>query len=266
MGADNGVLNAKNQVRRHLALARAVAETSTSMLQNVDPSAPAPHPHPDSQSPPLTPLTPAHPAPVETIQTHPTRDPMVHHATPRDRMLPRDTQQRAKRSQRTPAPCSRSVARPASRWVRASRQRPPRNAAMPMDVAAIPITWGCPTRAASASRRCATASTAATLRLPAAALRFHPPTAIAPAGGAKGKSKSGKRGASGAPGQQVVYVLDQGKLKRAPVKLGLTDGNYIEILSGLDEGQTVVTGTVTTGKAAAPATTQPGPGSRRLGF
>ena len=104
------------------------------------------------------------------------------------------------------------------------------------------------------------------LRLPAAALRFHPPTAIAPAGGAKGKSKSGKRGASGAPGQQVVYVLDQGKLKRAPVKLGLTDGNYIEILSGLDEGQTVVTGTVTTGKAAAPATTQPGPGSRRLGF
>ena len=104
------------------------------------------------------------------------------------------------------------------------------------------------------------------LRLPVAALRFHPAAAIAPAGTAKGKSKSGKRGASGAQAQQVVYVLDQGKLKRAPVKLGLTDGNYIEILSGLSEGQTVVTGTVTTGKAAAPAATQAAPGSRRLGF
>ena len=104
------------------------------------------------------------------------------------------------------------------------------------------------------------------LRLPVAALRFHPAVAIAPAGAAKGKSKSGKRAASGTQAQQVVYVLDQGKLKRTPVKLGLTDGNYIEILSGLDEGQTVVSGTVSTGKAAAPAATQAAPGSRRLGF
>jgi HlyD family secretion protein len=104
------------------------------------------------------------------------------------------------------------------------------------------------------------------LRLPVAALRFHPAAATAPAGTAKGKSKSGKRAASGAQAQQVVYVLDQGKLKRMPVKLGLTDGNYIEILSGLTEGQTVVTGTASTGKAAAPAATQAAPGSRRLGF
>jgi HlyD family secretion protein len=103
------------------------------------------------------------------------------------------------------------------------------------------------------------------LRLPAAALRFHPAAAIAPASNAKGKSKSGKRAASGAQAQQVVYALDQGKLKRVPVKLGLTDGNYIEILSGLTEGQTVVTGTASTGKAAPP-TTQATPGSRRLGF
>jgi HlyD family secretion protein len=104
------------------------------------------------------------------------------------------------------------------------------------------------------------------LRLPVAALRFHPAAAAAPAGNAKGQSKSGKRSASGAPAQQAVYVLDQGKLRRVPLKLGLTDGNYIEILSGLTEGQSVVTGTATTGKASTPAATQAAPGSRRLGF
>jgi len=102
------------------------------------------------------------------------------------------------------------------------------------------------------------------LRLPVAALRFHPVAAAPSAGTAK--SKSGKRAASGAPAQQTVYVLEQGKLKRAPVKLGLTDGKYIEILSGLTEGQQVVTGTASTGKSAAPAATQANPGSRRLGF
>jgi HlyD family secretion protein len=104
------------------------------------------------------------------------------------------------------------------------------------------------------------------LRLPAAALRFHPAAAAPAATATKGQSKSGKRGASGARAQQSIYVLDQGQPKRVIVKLGLTDGNYTEILSGLNEGQTVVTGTSTTNKAAAPAATQANPGSRRLGF
>ncbi len=104
------------------------------------------------------------------------------------------------------------------------------------------------------------------LRLPVAALRFHPPTATSATSAAKGQAKSGRRAASGAPAQQAVYVLDQGKLKRVPVKLGLTDGNYIEIVSGLSEGQAVVTGTATTNKTAAPAATPAAPGSRRLGF
>jgi HlyD family secretion protein len=103
------------------------------------------------------------------------------------------------------------------------------------------------------------------LRLPVAALRFHPAAATPTAGTAKGKSKSGGRVTSGAQAQQAVYVLDQGKLKRVPVKLGLSGGNYIEILSGLSEGQIVVTGTAATGKAVTPAATQ-APGSRRLGF
>ena len=51
-----------------------------------------------------------------------------------------------------------------------------------------------------------------------------------------------------------------------PVKLGLTDGNYTEVLSGLNEGQLVVTGAATTNKAAAPAATPANPGTRRLGF
>ncbi len=101
------------------------------------------------------------------------------------------------------------------------------------------------------------------LRLPVAALRFRP--AAAPASAAKAPSKSGGRAASSAPAQQAVYVLDQGKLKRTPVKLGLSDGNYVEILSGLHEGQPVVTGVATTNKAAAPAATQANPG-RRLGI
>ncbi len=105
------------------------------------------------------------------------------------------------------------------------------------------------------------------VRLPVAALRFHPPetTSSAP-GAAKGQSKTGRRGtANGAQAQQSVYVLEQGKLKRAGVKLGLTDGNYTEVLSGLNEGQLVVTGTSSTTKAAAPAATQANPG-RRLGI
>lgn len=103
------------------------------------------------------------------------------------------------------------------------------------------------------------------LRLPEAAMRFHPAPAATPA--AKGQSKSGesksdRRTASGAPVQQAVYVLEQGKLKRVPVTLGLSDGNYTQVLSGLQEGQLVVTGMATANKAAPAAN----PGTRRFGF
>jgi len=108
------------------------------------------------------------------------------------------------------------------------------------------------------------------LRLPVAALRFHPAAATPAANGAKGQaksgqSKSGRRAAPGAQAQQTVYVLENGQLKPVHVKLGLTDGNYTEILSGLNQGQQVVTGTATTNKAA-PTPTQANPGTRRLGF
>jgi HlyD family secretion protein len=108
------------------------------------------------------------------------------------------------------------------------------------------------------------------LRLPVAALRFHPPAATPAASAVKGQGKSGqsksnRRAAPAAQAQQTVYVLDNGQLKPVSVKLGLTDGNYTEVLNGLNEGQQVVTGLATTNKAA-PAATQANPGTRRLGF
>lgn len=103
------------------------------------------------------------------------------------------------------------------------------------------------------------------LRLPVAAMRFHPAPPTTPAGAAKGQSKSGGRSAPGAPAQQAVYVLEQGKLKRVPVKLGLSDGNYTEVLGGLNEGQLVVIGTASSAKTAS-AGAQPNPATRRLGF
>ncbi len=103
------------------------------------------------------------------------------------------------------------------------------------------------------------------LRLPVAALRFHPATA-ASAGGAQAQSKSGRRStAPGALAQQTVYVLDQSQLKRVPVKTGLSDGNYTEVLSGLNQGQQVVTGTAASKKSAL-AAAPPNPGTRRFGF
>jgi HlyD family secretion protein len=107
------------------------------------------------------------------------------------------------------------------------------------------------------------------LRLPAAALRFHPPAATPAASSAKGQAKSGqskgKRAAPGAQAQQTAYVLENGQMKPVLVKLGLTDGNYTEVLSGLNQGQQVVTGTATANKAT-PAATPANPGTRRLGF
>jgi len=103
------------------------------------------------------------------------------------------------------------------------------------------------------------------LRLPVAALRFHP-AATTSAGAGKGQGKGGRREAGGAPAQQAVYVLEQGKPKRVPVKLGLSDGNFTEVLSGLTQGQQVITAMTTSAKTAAPAASQANPGSRRLGF
>jgi HlyD family secretion protein len=99
------------------------------------------------------------------------------------------------------------------------------------------------------------------LRVPAAALRFHLAAASA---GARPKNLVGTT--KGMPPLQTVYVLDdRGSPKAVPVKLGLSDGNFLEVLSGLAEGQRVVTGIAP--KAVSGLATQGSPvGSRRIGF
>ncbi|HSR08667.1 MAG TPA: efflux RND transporter periplasmic adaptor subunit [Bryobacteraceae bacterium] len=94
------------------------------------------------------------------------------------------------------------------------------------------------------------------LRLPAAAMRFRP--------AASSTSKAGQTAGVRGENQQSVYVLDKGQLTRVRVRLGISDGNYTEILGGLNEGQLVVIGTASkTNPAAAGQATS---GTRRLGF
>ncbi len=106
------------------------------------------------------------------------------------------------------------------------------------------------------------------LRLPTAALRFRPegfvdpraagqrgpsPGAGAPGPGSQGgrprRGLDGPRGgsdeqggaAAGRPG--LVFVLGpDGQPKPTPVKLGISDGRFVEVVDGLSEGTHVVTG------------------------
>lgn len=94
------------------------------------------------------------------------------------------------------------------------------------------------------------------LRLPAAATRFRP--------AASSTSKTGQTAGIRGENQQSVYVLDKGQLTRARVRLGISDGNYTEILDGLNEGQLVVTGTASKTNPAAAG--QAKSGTRRFGF
>ena len=71
------------------------------------------------------------------------------------------------------------------------------------------------------------------LRVPKSALRFHP------------------RNAAVSP--STVYVLEGGRARAVEIKTGLADANRVEILSGLREGQEVITGTAAS-KAAPPST------------
>jgi HlyD family secretion protein len=42
--------------------------------------------------------------------------------------------------------------------------------------------------------------------------------------------------------QEVVFVVDGGIVKQVPVKTGISDDTYIEIVSGLDADQEIVSG------------------------
>ena len=105
----------------------------------------------------------------------------------------------------------------------------------------------------TANVKISTGRAASALRIPVSALRFRP----AATKGTGGKPKTGLAA-------QTVYVLSkQGQPQPVRVQLGLSDGNYLQVLSGLNEGDRVVVGTLS---KTAPSTTSPPGGTRRMGF
>jgi HlyD family secretion protein len=127
------------------------------------------------------------------------------------------------------------------------------------------------------------------LRLPAAALRFRPEGYVRPGGrpgGAiPGAATAAERPAAGGPrrtrpaesagppqaGEQrragrptTVFVLDAtGQPKAVEVRVGISDGQYVELRDGLEEGAAVITGTqiagapVSSPRAAASPSSNP---------
>ena len=98
----------------------------------------------------------------------------------------------------------------------------------------------------SATAKITTAHQANTLSLPIQALTMHDPAADKAKGqGGVQSASSTSAGAKSAP-VQGVYVLqtEKGKLraKFVPVTTGITGATDIEVLSGLNEGQEIVTG------------------------
>lgn len=88
--------------------------------------------------------------------------------------------------------------------------------------------------------------------VPTAAFRFRPP-ATAQRGGwslqnlfmPRFGSRTGQRRPAAAPeGQRMLYVLRNGAAEPVPVTIGATDGEMTEIVSGLAEGDQVITGAV----------------------
>jgi HlyD family secretion protein len=136
------------------------------------------------------------------------------------------------------------------------------------------------------------------LRLPAAALRFRPEGYQRPTGGAAagqgaaagmrspgqggpgggrpgggrpggfggGAAMAAERGGPGGPGggrgpgrPTTVFVPDEkGQPKPADVRIGVSDGQFVELREGLEEGAAVITGTEIPGARAAGAGPRPG--------
>jgi HlyD family secretion protein len=79
------------------------------------------------------------------------------------------------------------------------------------------------------------------LKIPNAALRFKPAE--------KGKTAAQQKGTG-------VWILEQGELKRLPISIGISDGNYTELVSGgIKEGQELIVESLT--KSKTPTTSGP---------
>jgi HlyD family secretion protein len=84
------------------------------------------------------------------------------------------------------------------------------------------------------------------LAVPNAALRYRPPSPPSP--GAAPPRSSPRPGAAGPP--KRVHVLRNGSPVPVDVESGLTDGVMTEIVSGLSEGDEVITGQITPSRSA----------------
>jgi HlyD family secretion protein len=117
----------------------------------------------------------------------------------------------------------------------------------------------------TANVRVVTGSAPQALRVPVAALRFHPVTATRTPGVGSSSGKKGSGRGSSSAAAQTLYALENGILKPVRVQLGLTDGNFVEVTKGLSEGQAIVVSAKATNNSKAPAA--PAQGSpRRLGI
>jgi HlyD family secretion protein len=76
------------------------------------------------------------------------------------------------------------------------------------------------------------------VKIPNSALRFRPGGDRTP-GGKPAQKRSGERPAQG---QRTVHLLKNGQPVPAPVRAGITDGISTEILEGLSEKDTIITG------------------------
>jgi HlyD family secretion protein len=112
------------------------------------------------------------------------------------------------------------------------------------------------------------------LRVPAAAVRFRPdtgasgaprlPGAARPAG--SGRPAVGAGSSAGEARSRPVFVPGAaGRPEARAVELGLSDGRFVEVVSGLQEGDTVITG-ARAGAVASGSSSRPSPGASNNPF
>ncbi|HUK82931.1 MAG TPA: efflux RND transporter periplasmic adaptor subunit [Verrucomicrobiae bacterium] len=116
------------------------------------------------------------------------------------------------------------------------------------------------------------------LKIPNAALRYHPPEAASSnPGGSRGQGGGGPRASGGGGGgnwggkkrerspTRPVYVLGKdGNPQQVQIKVGITDQVSTEVLEGLKEGDKVVTGSTAKQAGASQPQSPFGPGFRRF--
>ena len=86
-----------------------------------------------------------------------------------------------------------------------------------------------------------------------------------PGGGVPGAAMAAERGGPGGPGggrgpgrPTTVFVPDEkGQPKAVDVRIGVSDGQFVEVREGLEEGAVVITGTEIPGARAAGAGPRP---------